>query len=98
MDKLALAALATGFITAGIGATVWIAEWWTAREVLRRRVWSNLDDAYMHGQFDHDGHCKSMLPGELAYDLTCYASDLEDSDPDKLLPHVRAWMQQKGLA
>lgn len=98
MDKLAIAALAMGLVTTGIGATVWIAEWWTLRNELRRVIWGNLNDAYECGQFEHDGACYGMTADDLAFDLTCYASDVEDAPLRKVAPHVRAWMKQKGLS
>lgn len=94
---------AAGWTAIGFGALGCIVsialEAWSRRNTLRASVFVNLDHAYAGGQFDPlDGYLHGMTPDDIAYDLTCYAADLEHRKHSELRPYVLQWMQRKGLA
>lgn len=94
---------AAGWVTIGSGAlgmliagVLWVM---SQRRQLRASVFANLDNAYAMGQFDPlDGYLHGMTPDDIAYDLTCYAADLEHRKHSELRPYVLQWMQYRGLA
>ena len=65
--------------------------------MLRSRVYNNLDFAAQNGYFEPGEHCHDMTADEIAYDLACYAADLDDRRPEELTPHVRRWLKKRGL-
>lgn len=65
------------------------------RRRLRTAVYGNLDAAWDSDHFfAPGGYLCDMTPGEVAYDLSCYAPDLELERPETLLPYVNEWIDK----
>lgn len=67
------------------------------RTKLQRLVFDNLDSAAANGYFASGEHCHDMTTDELAYDLTCYAPDLEGVSSVALVPYVEQWKLTRGV-
>lgn len=75
--------------------SAWLYAWYGKHDALRRNVWFNLDNAYENGYFEAFGYWHGLRPLGIACELALYV-DVE-AKPWQLEPHVRTWMQQKGM-
>lgn len=57
---------------------------------LRTTVLDNLESA-MEGGYDISG----WTAEDIVADLLAFAADCEDNTPEELLPHVRAWLDER---
>lgn len=64
---------------------------------LRQRVFENLDSALENDAFGEDGGLYGYTPREIAGDMVAYADDVGDEEPEALVPHVEAWLLEKGM-
>jgi hypothetical protein len=58
---------------------------------LRGAVFEALDVAWKENGYDQ----RRDDPEQVAIDLASYCSNLEDLSPERLLPHVRAWQEER---
>lgn len=85
------------FIGAALSAIV-IAVWLLVRFTRRRLVFVVLDSAYQNGYFQPGEHLYGCSPDEIAYDITTYAIEFEDTPPENIAPYVRQWLRHKGMS
>lgn len=64
---------------------------------LRRVVWSTLDDARKDGHFEPGEYLHGADARTIAFDLRAYSDEAAYYTTDEMEPHVRAWLESKGL-
>lgn len=72
-------------------------EWHGYRKRVRRMVFRNLDSAYENGYFAEGEYMHGACANSIAEDMRAFSEDAYDHRPAALVPHVRAWLYQKGL-
>lgn len=73
-------------------------KWWSETDRVRRSVFANLDDAWLHGHFGEGNHCEGMRTADLTQDMLMYAVDFDGNYYETdIAPYVREWLLQKGL-
>jgi len=60
---------------------------------LKERIFEALDNAVENG---YDDDFRAMGDLELAVDLVTYSSDLEDEEPEDLVPFIAEYRKEKG--
>lgn len=64
---------------------------------LRKRVFDNLDNAKVNGEFVRGGNLYGHTIADVAVDLTSYADDLADENPVDLEAYVIEWKKVNGI-
>jgi hypothetical protein len=84
------------FVLAVIGLAIGgYTSWRIEYNRLHRKVFADLDSAYEGGYFEPGEQLHGADASDIAVDLVAYGDDYDS--PHRLIPHVRAWMLQKGL-
>lgn len=61
---------------------------------VERKVFANLDHAYAGRHFDPGNHLHAASCEDIAYDLSCHATDFEEWEPERLMPYVQKWIDR----
>jgi hypothetical protein len=63
-------------------------------DLIRKIVFSNLDNAKENGYFERGEYLDGATPEEVADDLVALADDLERYLPKDILPYVKEWLER----
>lgn len=73
-----------------------VAEWRVKRNALRKIVRRDLECAKDNGYFDLGECLHGASAHDIANDMICYAEHHEGCRPERLVPHIVAWLRMRG--